>query len=150
MLPRHVALAVIVASVALGCLGSSMRSTAALAPGVTRADVKVDVRCQQSGALKIDINPWVTQLDQGDVTEWDLNARANTDSIVVRPKPTGWPYPDPVYRAYKGRKARADRMGPVSPGNNRFDYNIVAYCPGATAGTVDSVVIDPILIIRGG
>lgn len=112
---------------------------------VTTDTVKVVFQCE--GTRSVD--PWVVTLTSpADTVLWVLDPSSDVDSIEIVPKrrfvTRPWPFEQGNRKGMKGRPAlQTDARGKKG---DRFQYEVVATCPGPGNST-RRAVIDPDVII---
>ncbi len=110
--------------------------------------VSVDLRCTPNG-VNYTVEPWAAHLKQGDSIEWDLDAGASTDEIVIEPKrPGNWPFATRRFRGGRGANNRPHGRG-MRPGEQgkRYEYNVLMVCKGPVSRP-DTIRVDPEMIIE--
>ena len=136
---------------AAGVIGVTTLNVGAPAPASpTEAvvTVSVDLRCTPNG-VNYKVDPWTVTLKQGDTIEWDLDAGANTDEIVIQPKRAdAWPFETRRFRGGRGNNNRPHGRG-MHPGERgrRYQYNVLMVCKGDVSRP-DTIVVDPEMIIE--
>lgn len=109
--------------------------------------VNVSASCGE-GSVQFSVAPWTAIVAQGDSVEWVLGGAGNVDSIsVIAANASDWPFGNgPLLHGRRNLPARASRMRPNAARPQPYRYKLQFVC--VRPGKVDTVVIDPDMIIR--
>lgn len=157
---RNIAVIVAVASVLGACTAADKTppdSAAVVAdtggtvvppPPPPAYDVAITLECIGEDSVSFGIKPWLYTLPKGRSVRWGLVSNSIADVKLASIGNSGpWPFPEAGDVVVRRGQATQRQRGSANALNKTFRYSITGSCTRPISNRVDTIVIDPIMIL---